>query len=393
MKTLTNKEQGNQNHSTPARNEQKQTSAFQFKDNRPEAIQMKKLQTSIQNSQKNTFQFIDNRPETIAQQRLQEIANNSPQSKQAAQLQRTADNYSTRQQQPLQKKENNTGLPDNLKAGIENLSGMSLDDVKVHRNSDKPAQLQAHAFAQGTNIHLGAGQEKHLPHEAWHVVQQKQGRVKPTLQLKEGVNINDDIGLEKEADLMGAKAMQMKVVDRDAIKTQNIAKSLIQRAIRSRKVGDSDEIELASLAAIAAEYNINVRTLYRPIQKKLFTNPLFSVDYKNAFTANSHGIQEEMIAIINGLDALILASNSRSTINATSGDAKAVGKQIVAILGGAINAQYLNGFPNYNIIHNLGDAGKVTSYTNMIATLHHQSQCLSGANSFRPIRCSLPKNK
>jgi hypothetical protein len=104
-------------------------------------------------------------------------------------------------------KKNNTGLPDGLKSGIENLSGMSMDGVKVHRNSDKPAAVQAHAYAQGTNIHLGPGQEKHLPHEAWHVVQQAQGRVKPTTQLK-GVAVNDDVGLEAEADVMGAKALQ-----------------------------------------------------------------------------------------------------------------------------------------------------------------------------------------
>ncbi|VXB09218.1 conserved hypothetical protein [Flavobacterium sp. 9AF] len=110
----------------------------------------------------------------------------------------------------LQKKANNTGLPDNLKSGIENLSGHSMDDVKVHYNSDKPAQLNAHAYAQGTDIHIASGQEKHLPHEAWHVVQQKQGRVKPTMQMKGKVNVNDDKGLEKEADVMGAKALQMK---------------------------------------------------------------------------------------------------------------------------------------------------------------------------------------
>ena len=104
-------------------------------------------------------------------------------------------------------KANNTGLPDNLKAGIENLSGMSMDHVKVHRNSDKPATVQAHAYAQGSNIHLGPGQEQHLPHEAWHVVQQAQGRVKPTMQMK-GVAVNDDVGLEQEADVMGAKALQ-----------------------------------------------------------------------------------------------------------------------------------------------------------------------------------------
>ena len=100
---------------------------------------------------------------------------------------------------------NNTGLPDQLKSGVESLSGFSLDDVKVHYNSDKPAQLQAHAYAQGTDIHLGAGQEKHLPHEAWHVVQQKQGRVQATTQMK-GIGVNDDHGLEQEADVMAAKA-------------------------------------------------------------------------------------------------------------------------------------------------------------------------------------------
>ncbi|HET6991337.1 MAG TPA: DUF4157 domain-containing protein, partial [Bacteroidia bacterium] len=110
----------------------------------------------------------------------------------------------------IQKKENNTGLPDNLKSGIENLSGISMNDVKVHYNSSQPAQLNAHAYAQGTDIHLASGQEKHLPHEAWHVVQQKQGRVKPTTQMKGKVNVNDDKGLEKEADVMGAKALIQK---------------------------------------------------------------------------------------------------------------------------------------------------------------------------------------
>lgn len=107
---------------------------------------------------------------------------------------------------PFQKKPNETGLPDQLKDGVESLSGYSMDDVNVHYNSSKPAQLNAHAYAQGTDIHVGPGQEKHLPHEAWHVVQQKQGRVKPTRQLKGKVNINDDTVLEKEADVMGTKA-------------------------------------------------------------------------------------------------------------------------------------------------------------------------------------------
>lgn len=100
---------------------------------------------------------------------------------------------------------NNTGLPDNLKAGVESLSGVPLDNVKVHYNSPKPAQLNALAYAQGTDIHVAPGQQKHLPHEAWHIAQQSQGRVKPTTQVK-GVAINDNSSLEREADVMGAKA-------------------------------------------------------------------------------------------------------------------------------------------------------------------------------------------
>src|SRR3569833_2391842 len=127
---------------------------------------------------------------------------------------------------PVQRK-NNTGLPDQLKSGIENLSGHSMDNVKVHYNSDKPAQLNAHAYAQGTDIHLASGQEKHLPHEAWHVVQQKQGRVKPTMQMKGRVNVNDDKGLEKEADVMGVASADVRLAPNDyavsAVSSSNAA--------------------------------------------------------------------------------------------------------------------------------------------------------------------------
>jgi hypothetical protein len=138
--------------------------------------------------------LIDNRKETVKQRKLQEMAHG----------------YSSKTQDILQPKPNNTGLPNQLKTGIETLSSHSLDDVKVNYNSDKPAQLNAHAYAQGNQIHLGPGQEKHLPHEAWHVVQQKQGRVRPTMQIKAGVNVNSDTGLEKEADTIGEKAVQLK---------------------------------------------------------------------------------------------------------------------------------------------------------------------------------------
>jgi hypothetical protein len=98
-------------------------------------------------------------------------------------------------------------LPGTLKTGIESLSGVSMDGVSVHRNSPRPAAIGALAYAQGREIHLGPGQEKHLPHEAWHVVQQQQHRVAPTTQVA-GTAVNDDVTLEREADTMGGRAAQ-----------------------------------------------------------------------------------------------------------------------------------------------------------------------------------------
>ena len=69
------------------------------------------------------------------------------------------------------------GLPPNLRQSMEALSGIALDDVRVKKDSPEAARLGALAYARGSEIHLGPSQERHLPHEAWHVVQQKQGRV------------------------------------------------------------------------------------------------------------------------------------------------------------------------------------------------------------------------
>src|ERR1041384_8026231 len=107
----------------------------------------------------------------------------------------------------ISRKTNTTGMPDALKSGVESLSGLSMDDVQVHYNSSEPAKLHALAYSQGGDIHLQQGAEKHLRHEAWHVIQQKQGRVTPTVRLQD-TQINTDAALEVEADTMGAKAAQ-----------------------------------------------------------------------------------------------------------------------------------------------------------------------------------------
>jgi hypothetical protein len=180
-----------------------------------------KSSSSQNSSDFGLMQFKDNRVEASNQQNQQNIANSSPQTLQLLAIQKMADRGAVENKLTQLKKTdptNNTGLPDQLKSGIENLSGMSMDDVKVQYNSAEPAALNALAYAQGSDIHVGPGEEEHLPHEAWHVVQQAQGRVKPTTQLKGNIKINDDSGLEAEADVMGAKALQSPPVEEAKLK-------------------------------------------------------------------------------------------------------------------------------------------------------------------------------
>ncbi|WP_230412420.1 eCIS core domain-containing protein [Undibacterium hunanense] len=170
--------------------------------------------------------FVDRRPQARQLKAYSHMMQNSPRAMQLKAVQAMMDKamlQKAQDEESLQKKStdrgtaqfaaqaapqaNHTGLPNQLKAGIESLSGMSMDHVKVNYNSGKPAQLNAHAYAQGSEIHVAPGQEQHVPHEAWHVVQQAQGRVRPTMQMKQGVAVNDDVGLEAEADVMGAKAL------------------------------------------------------------------------------------------------------------------------------------------------------------------------------------------
>ncbi len=179
-----------------------------FVDNRPAAVAQRERSGVLNDSQPVLQQralsnAIHNSPQMVAQRHQM-----SPPFGSAVRPQGDGAIPTELSPAPREEKTNNTGLPNQLKSGIESLSGMSMDHVKVHYNSDKPAQLQAHAYAQGNEIHLGAGQEKHLPHEAWHVVQQLEGRVNPTMPAHDNVLVNNDVSLETEADVKGEAAIK-----------------------------------------------------------------------------------------------------------------------------------------------------------------------------------------
>jgi hypothetical protein len=189
------------------------------------------LQRRLRGGSQAPIQHPDDWSGSSAVGKLQALAYHSPRTQQLRAIKQLADNsfrtwpsipIKPAVAAPIQRKSGNGGLPKVLKQGVESLSGFLMDDVRVHYNSGQPAQLNAHAYAQGTDIHLGPGQEKHLPHEAWHVVQQKQGRVQPTLQRKGAVAINDNPGLEREADAMGSRAMSHVPALRNATPVQRV---------------------------------------------------------------------------------------------------------------------------------------------------------------------------
>jgi hypothetical protein len=259
MNTHADKTQENKSQSVSALDSQMQSgveSTFQFVDNRPEAIAQRKLQETV-----------DNSPQVSQLRAFQDMANNNTQAKQVAQLQARADKHSAQLQQPIQKKENNTGLPDNLKTGMENLSGMSLDHIKVHRNSDKPAAVQAHAYAQGSDIHLASGQEKHLPHELGHVVQQAEGRIKSTNSVN-GMAVNDNAGLEKEADVMGATAANYEANISEAVES----KSLNSNSETQLKLNPIQRVEVPGVIVEPTELkqNVNKDGIDGPMSSKTF---------------------------------------------------------------------------------------------------------------------------
>ncbi|WP_409341918.1 DUF4157 domain-containing protein [Paenibacillus sp. MBLB4367] len=112
----------------------------------------------------------------------------------------------------VQRKEPNGGMPEQIRTKMESAMGADFSDVRIHEGSEA-SNIGALAYTRGSNVHFAPGKydpfsqpgQELLGHELAHVVQQRQGRVKPTTQVS-GVPVNDDRGLEQEADDMGRKA-------------------------------------------------------------------------------------------------------------------------------------------------------------------------------------------
>ena len=108
---------------------------------------------------------------------------------------------------------NGDKLPKGTQQQMEQALGGDFSQVKIHQNSQQAEKVNAQAFTQGSDVHFApgkynpasnAGQEL-LGHELAHVMQQREGRVQANTTVA-GMPVNDNRGLEQEADLLGAKA-------------------------------------------------------------------------------------------------------------------------------------------------------------------------------------------
>lgn len=189
-----------------------------------EKMNMDAVPSRVQQSKRNDdgLQMIDNRTLSAIQAKMVDIVQRTEddeddllQGKFVAQRDEDEDDLlQGKFEQPVQaKSENQTGIPDNVRQRMEDSFGTDFSSVRVHPESSKAPEVGALAYTQGTDIHFAPGQFKPdtsagqqlLGHELTHVIQQAEGRVQPTTEIG-GMAVNDNEGLEHEADVLGAKA-------------------------------------------------------------------------------------------------------------------------------------------------------------------------------------------
>lgn len=176
--------------------------------------------------------------------------------------------------------ENRTGIPTQMKERMEYHTGFSLDDVRVHYHSDMPKRLDALAYTQGNQVYLGAGQERHLPHELGHVVQQKLGKVKADTRHESGVMMNTDVALEREADEIGAL--------RKTAGGRGGSAGAVQRKI-------DPESEALDDGALIGAVRARMRKKYKPVYEKETRN-FYRLIKKSSYPFTNDEILDRIIA-------------------------------------------------------------------------------------------------
>jgi len=199
-----------------------------------------------------TFQFVDNRPEALAQLKLKELISSSPRAREAAQFQAMADNYSAQKEHPIQKVEK---TQENKSQSVlnENYRQQNKDELTFQFVDNRPkalVQLKLKELISSSPRAREAAQFQTMADN--YSVQQKQNRVKPTMQMNTKMNLNDDASLEKEADVMGEKAFRV---------VGDLPKNVGQRKLQKIANNSPRIKQLTQLQAEINKYTYKTQTL------------------------------------------------------------------------------------------------------------------------------------
>lgn len=198
---------------TPSRvfQSKKETPSFQWEDNRTQFAAQAQLKEAIQRMPEDEDELLQGK---FVAQRAEMEEDDLLQGKFVAQRAEMDDEELLQGKFTAQRAEADTAaVHPTLAPMIPTFGADMLSSVQLHPDSSTPEQVGALAYTQGTDIHFAPGQFKPdtqagrqlIGHELAHVVQQASGRVQPTTEIG-GMPVNDDPSLEREADMIGAKA-------------------------------------------------------------------------------------------------------------------------------------------------------------------------------------------
>lgn len=198
---------------TPSRvfQSKKETPSFQWEDNRTQFAAQARLKEAIQRMPEDEDELLQGK---FVAQRAEMEEDDLLQGKFVAQRAEMDEDELLQGKFTAQRAEADTAaVHPTLAPMIPTFGADMLSSVQLHPDSSTPEQVGALAYTQGTDIHFAPGQFKPdtqagrqlIGHELAHVVQQASGRVQPTTEIG-GMPVNDDPSLEREADMIGAKA-------------------------------------------------------------------------------------------------------------------------------------------------------------------------------------------
>jgi hypothetical protein len=106
-----------------------------------------------------------------------------------------------------------SALPVQLRRRLETSLNANLGNVRIHEDRSA-VDMEALAYTRGADVYMAPGHfqphsgtgSRLLAHEMVHVIQQRAARV-PAPNYAEGVAVNEDRDLEREADRLGRRAL------------------------------------------------------------------------------------------------------------------------------------------------------------------------------------------